>query len=162
MDGRIPEPVQPILQRYLQLVQERLPGLMAGFYLHGSIALDAYNARLSDVDFVTLVSRRPDEQEGEQLRAIRQLLQQEYPRLEFDGIYVAWEDLGRAFEQNPVTWWILKKRGITVLGPPAETLPVSVDEDWLLRWMKGNLNSFWAGGAGLGKLAVPPVHHCGR
>ncbi len=145
MDERVPGPVQPILQRYLQLIQERLPGLMEGFYLHGSIALDSFNARLSDVDFATILKRRPDEREAEQLRAIDRAVRREYPRPKLDGVHVAWDDLDHALETNPVTWWILKKRGITVLGPPAETLPVSVDDDRLIRWMRGNLNSFWVG-----------------
>ena len=45
MDERAPGPVRPILERYLQLIEEQLPGLVEGLYLHGSIALDAFNPR---------------------------------------------------------------------------------------------------------------------
>lgn len=49
MDERIPAPVRPILERYRQLLEARLPGLVQALYLHGSVALDAFNERLSDV-----------------------------------------------------------------------------------------------------------------
>lgn len=143
MDERVPGSVRPIVTRYLQRIEERLPGLVEGVYLHGSIALDAFNPRLSDVDLVTVVRHRLAEPEVEQLRWVRRAVRQEYPQPKLDGVDVPWEDLARAFERDPVTWWVVKKRGIALFGPPAETLPVPVDLDLLLRWMRGNLNSFW-------------------
>ncbi len=165
MDERIPGPVRPVLERYRQLLEERLPGLVEGLYLHGSIALAAYNARSSDVDFVAVVTRRPGKQEVEQLRQVHGIVRQEYPRPKLAGIYFPREELGRPreevapypcyegsalnpvgfFELNPVTWWTLAKCGVTVWGPPAQTLPLPADDGGLLRWMIGNLNSFWAG-----------------
>jgi predicted nucleotidyltransferase len=68
MDERIPRPVRPILECYQQLMETRLAGLVEALYLHGSIALGAFNTRLSDVDSVAVGGRRPDEQEIEQLR----------------------------------------------------------------------------------------------
>ena len=164
MDERIPKPVRPILEYYQQLMETRLAGFVEALYLYGSIALGAFNTRLSDVDFVAVVGHRPDEQEIEQLRVAHQLVRQQHPQPKLAGIYLPWEDLGRPpgeitpypcyhgsvlnpqgfFELNPVTWWILKKRAVTVFGPPAETLPYSVDSDWLLGWTRQNLNSFWA------------------
>jgi len=133
MDERFPKPVRPILECYQQLVETRLAGLVEALYLHGSIALGAFNTRLSDVDFVAVGGRRPDEQEIEQLRVAHQLVRQKHPQPKLAGIYLSWEDLGRRpgeiapcpcydgsalnpqgfFELNPVTWWILKKRSIT-------------------------------------------------
>jgi hypothetical protein len=47
-DGQIPEAVYPLLHDYRQLLTQYLPDLLEACYLHGSIALNAFNERLSD------------------------------------------------------------------------------------------------------------------
>ncbi len=66
-DARIPEPICPLLQDYLELLSDRVPDLIAVCYLHGSIALDAFNERLSDIDFVTVLRQRPTSEHLTQL-----------------------------------------------------------------------------------------------
>lgn len=39
MDTLIPECIRPLLNDYLLSLQIELPGLIEGFYIHGSIAL---------------------------------------------------------------------------------------------------------------------------
>lgn len=39
MQAELPESIKPLLQEYISLMEKELPGLMAAFYLHGSIAL---------------------------------------------------------------------------------------------------------------------------
>ncbi len=58
MDTRIPECIRPVLNDYLLSLQIELPGLIAGCYIHGSIALNAFNPYLSDIDFITILIRR--------------------------------------------------------------------------------------------------------
>ena len=52
MHTRVPEIVRPPLEKFLTLMDAELPGFLAAFYLHGSIALGAFNERFGDIDFI--------------------------------------------------------------------------------------------------------------
>ena len=58
-----------------------------------------------------------------------------------DGIFQAsgYHDI------NAVTWWILKHRGIAVIGPPPDQFDIQVDWERLMVEMHHNLNTYWAG-----------------
>ncbi len=164
MERKIPEVIQPVLTDYTRRMEQLLPGLMTGFYLHGSIALEAFNPRWSDLDFITVVSRKPGPREMDCLRLIHQAIRVTCPRWELEGIYLESGDLGRFPNEiapcpcyydgalhargyrnlNSVTWWILKNRGIAVVGPPPQELDFVVDWDRLIAEMKENLNTYWA------------------
>ncbi len=45
---------------------------------------------------------------------------------------------------NAVTWWVLKNRGVALLGPPASQLDIQVDWDGLVAAMHRNMNIYWA------------------
>jgi len=161
----IPPPAQQVLNEYIALVQEALPSLLDGVYLHGSLALNAFNPGLSDIDFISITSRRCTAADIDSLRAIHHTLAQRYPQTQLEGCYLLAQDLGR-FEDtmpphpyihdgilhtsgyhdiNAVTWWILKHRGIAVSGPPPGQLDIHVDWEQLLANMHHNLNTYWAG-----------------
>jgi hypothetical protein len=164
MDKRIPTPIRQLLASYLTELNSWLPGLVEGLYLHGSIALDAFNESLSDIDFVAFLSRRATAADVKHLRSLHQTIAQEYPRWLLEGSYLQWSDLGQLaenvspsithhegklaendiFEMNPVTWWILKERGIALIGPQPQELPFEADWDVLVTWMRHNLNTYWA------------------
>ena len=164
MSNAIPQPVQLVLNEYIGLVNDALPGLLAGMYLHGSLALDAFNPGRSDIDFITVTSRRCTLADIDSLRAVHHTLAQHYPHAQLEGSYLQWHDLGR-FEDtmpahphihdgilhpngyhdiNAVTWWILKHRGIAIIGPPSDQLGIHVDWDDLIDKMRHNLNTYWA------------------
>jgi hypothetical protein len=164
MSTAIPQPVQLVLDDYMSLINEALPGLLAGLYLHGSVALGAFNPGLSDIDFISITSRRCTAADIESLRAVHHTVSQRYRHAQLEGSYLQWHDLGR-FEDtmpphphihdgivrasgyhdiNAVTWWILKHRGIAVYGPPPDQLGIQVDWDDLVAKMHHNLNSYWA------------------
>ncbi len=44
---------------------------------------------------------------------------------------------------NAVTWWVLKHRGIAVLGPSPQHFAIEIDWDDLLAKMHHNLNTYW-------------------
>jgi hypothetical protein len=56
MSTDIPQPVQLVLNEYIDLVNDALPGLLVGFYLQGSLALGAFDPGLSDIDFFSITS----------------------------------------------------------------------------------------------------------
>jgi hypothetical protein len=163
MHPRIPEPVQPVLQEYLLGMEEHLPGLLAGFYIHGSLALKAFNLYSSDIDFITVVSRRCTASDVECLRRIHAEVAQQYPRWPLQGSYLKWDDLGQfegvippsphlhdgvltpdgCREIDAVTWWVLKNRGIALVGPEPQDLAFTVDWEALLTRMHENLNTYW-------------------
>jgi len=164
MDQRVPSMIHPLLEEYIQWFEHELPGCMAGLYLYGSIALGAFDERFSDIDFLTLLHRRPTPTEVERLAMIHQRLERTYPRWRLEGSYLQWDDVGRFeeeivpfpyyhdgvlhlaghFEVNAVTWWVLKNRGIAIVGPAAQDLHFTVDWELLLLKMRENLNSYWA------------------
>ncbi len=163
MSTPLPQAVKPLIDAYIAALERDLPGLMNAMYLHGSLALDAFVPRFSDVDFITVLNRRPDEAEVKKLAAIHYEIAAAYPRPVMQGSYLQAGDLGR-FENdiepspcysdgilnphghndiNAVTWWLLKNKGITVSGTPAQALDFSVDWGGLVADMRLNLNSYW-------------------
>jgi hypothetical protein len=159
---QLPTEVTPILNLYLNEVETHLPGLLNGFYLHGSIALGAFHPKFSDVDFVAVLNRRVSVEAFAKLEAIHRRIEKEYPRPQLQGSYLQPEDLGRDesvipahphysdgvlhtshHAENDVTWWLLKNRGVTLQGIPANELDFSVDWSRLLANMRVNLNRYW-------------------
>jgi hypothetical protein len=59
---------------------------------NGSIALGAFNERMSDIDFITVLGRSPTSSDIAQLQAIHQNLQIAYPRWTLDGSYLQWNE----------------------------------------------------------------------
>ena len=163
MNQNIPQVIAPLLDAYMTAMERELPGLLTGFYLHGSIALGAFNPRSSDIDALAVISRRCTPSEIETLAKIHQAIQQQYPRPFLEVIYLQASDLGKVeaqmepfpythdgifyanghFEINGVTWWLLKNKGITLKGTPAADLNYTVDWDDLIAKMRINLNSYW-------------------
>jgi hypothetical protein len=162
-DTRIPEPIRPLLQDYLGLLNDRVPDLIDACYLHGSIALNAFNDRWSDIDFITVLQHRPTADELTRLRSIHRTITTKYPRWKLDGSYLQWQDLGRlpdTIAPSPyvaegifhpqgyrdvslVTWWTLKHKGIVLLGSSPRSLTFTVSWDELVSRMHDNLNSYW-------------------
>lgn len=164
MPTNIPQAVQPVLDAYIAQVQAAIPDLLSAVYLHGSLALGAFQPGLSDLDFISVLSRPSSASDLAQLAAIHQELSQRYPQLPLSGSYLQWQDIGQSeamiqphphfhdrvlhasgsHDINPVTWWLLKQHGITLLGPPATQLDIVVDWDDLLASMHQNMESYWA------------------
>jgi hypothetical protein len=87
-----------------------------------------------------------------------------YPTMPLEGSYVQPSDLGKLepdlepcpyfhdgevvasgfFDINRVTWWLLKNRGITLLGTAAHDLDFILDWDALALDTLQNLNEYWA------------------
>jgi Domain of unknown function (DUF4111)/Nucleotidyltransferase domain len=164
MNQRIPEPIRPTLQDYISLVNQQIPGLMKGFYVEGSIALGEFNEHFSDIDFVALLNRPLTSTEFSTLRHIHKVIGNSYPRWKMSGSYLQSDDLGSCnnlveanicyegrlrleghFDWNWVAGWILKNHGIAIIGPEPQALPVTIDWDRLIKRMRENLNSYWAG-----------------
>jgi hypothetical protein len=164
----IPPEISPVLDDYLGELERRLPGLLAGFYLHGSLALAAFNPRLSDIDFLAITSRPTTDSDCATLQAIHADLARRHPRWPLEGSYLQWGDVGRCdvtLDPRPhyhdgvltpasrqdtrsvtwwVTWWLVRHSGIAMAGPPGEELPISLDWDDMHGRMRENLAGYWS------------------
>lgn len=160
---RIPKPVEPVIEDYVSVVSQQLPGWIDAFYIVGSIALDEFNEQFSDIDFIAILNRKATSREIEELRRVHHVIEKNHPRWKMSGSYIQPSDLGKlddevqphphyhdgvlhpnnSYELNSVTWWELKHRGITVLGEAPQNLPFTVDWDRLVSWMKENMNCYW-------------------
>ena len=154
--------IQTVLDPYHALVGQKLPGLMNAFYLEGSIALGGFNERFSDIDFIATLQRRLTPAEIETLRGIHQQIEKSHPRWKMSGSYLPADFFARPndaepnlhyhdgrlrqdahFVLNSVEGWILKNHGVTLFGPSAQTLPIAIDWQQLIREMRENLNTYW-------------------
>ncbi len=162
--SRVPEAVKPVLQNFIFLISQQLPGLMKVFYLEGSIALGEFNDLFSDIDFVVIFERRATQVETKRLRHIHQAVEKAYPQWNMSGSYLPWGDLNNSgnevnpilhfhdgilrldghFEFNSVEGWILKNHGVVLFGLDPQKLSFVVDWPLLIEAMKENLNSYWA------------------
>ena len=68
--GVLPEPAAGIVGRYLARVDDAAPGLIRGFYIVGSIALDGSRVRRSDIDFVATLAGTPSPKALSALRRV--------------------------------------------------------------------------------------------
>ena len=163
MNNRLPEVLTPTIESYLFQVTQRLPGFLDAFYIVGSIALDEFNPHFSDVDFIAVIDHPATEQESKALYEIHQKVEVTYPHWKLSGVYLLPSDLGKQsreigerivfhdgkldlqpdFEANPVTWWILKNYGVPALGVDPSGLSIPVDENYLVTWTVGNMNTYW-------------------
>ncbi|WP_404447573.1 DUF4111 domain-containing protein [Sutcliffiella horikoshii] len=154
--NKIPNSVQKVLDLYIDKVNKELSGLLEGLYLHGSIAIDAYLEGESDVDFVVVTSRKLTDDDAVILKDIHLNLAETCKNPQLDGIYVQMLNLseesyfynegtfGKAVHDIPVTWWLLKNKGITILGQEASNLPINVTTDDLTTYVRKNMNEYWA------------------
>jgi len=157
--------VQTVCDTFQSLLDEQLPGFVEGLYLHGSLGFGEWYDGRSDVDFVAVASRRPDEGEMRSLQALHEQLGEMFPRPSFDGFHCTWADLARSpyhcpdvpctlgglwedearTDVNPVTWHELARHGVTVRGPRPEDVDIWTDDDVLRGYTGDNIDSYWAG-----------------
>ena len=154
--------VREVAGAFLRAVDAEAPGLVAGLYLTGSVALSDFRPHESDIDFVAVTATRPDAVALGALRRVHARLQAQSPRPYFDGVYVTRDDLRRdpalaigaldAHEGrvtvstaglDPVTWHTLARHGIAVRGPDPAALGVWDDPAALVTWTLGNLDGYW-------------------
>ncbi len=152
--------VTRVVDDCLSLVDTRLPGLVEGLYLVGSVALHDFQPHTSDIDFVAVTTTPPD---LAGLAEVHATLARRHRRPHFDGRYLASSQLAvestraggveahegrvhtRASGPDPVTWHTLATHGIAARGPARERLTVWTDPDELRQWSRRNVDEYWVG-----------------
>jgi hypothetical protein len=167
--ARLPRVVQAVLNDYLILFNKYLPNTMEGVYLHGSISLDAYVNNSSDIDFIAVTCRRMTPEDAGSLYLIHKELALQYPKPEMDGVYIIQEEIGKLstsetneyqenayynngelnfgeyFNFNPITWYLIKHKGISFMGPDPASFDVTISLHQLSSYVLSNMNSYWTG-----------------
>ncbi|MGD6874792.1 GNAT family N-acetyltransferase [Sutcliffiella horikoshii] len=155
---RIPDSVsvQKVLDLFIDMCNKELPGLLVGLYLHGSISIDGYLEGKSDIDFVAVTSRKLTNEDAAILKDIHLSLAETCKKPQLDGIYVQASNLqadgyfynegtfGKGVHNIPVTWWLLKNKGVTILGQPVGELSLNVTTEDLTNYVRKNMNEYWA------------------
>lgn len=160
--SEIPTLVQKVLDDYIALVNDRLPNTLEEVYLQGSIALGAYVENSSDIDFIVITNRRLLEADAVVLTEIHSKIASQYKHPELDGVYVVRGDIGRlnldddhylnynsgklscSSNFDPIIWWILKMKGLKVVGTEQPTFEFDIHSQHLLSYVNENMNSYWA------------------
>ncbi|MEU0680159.1 MULTISPECIES: nucleotidyltransferase domain-containing protein [Streptomyces] len=155
--------VYVVVQSYLRAVDTELPWLVQGLYLVGSVALNDFHPGASDIDFVAVSAKPPDERQLDALARVHARLADAHPRPYFDGSYITWSELAadplqaapgphvhehrfcRASrgDRHPVTWHTLADHGAALRGPLPGDIAVHTDRANLTAWTHGNLADYW-------------------
>lgn len=124
-----------------------------------------YTIRENDVTRLVLVTM--DQKfyltNGLEITGIHKDLEITVPHIDIMGAYILQDDLGKKSDEipilityynkqlhtdgtgsdlHPVTWWILRQRGICVYGQDIE-LSYEVKMNTLVQYVKENMNSYW-------------------
>lgn len=169
MDHRIPASVQPLLQDYLQQLQEEVPNLILGVYLHGSITYEAFCEQASDIDVLAVTARTCSTEELASLARIHAKLRKTWPGLKLEVSYVPQADCSRrqpgSFPPHPYhhegkfvdsgifdfnsplwaanLWWMVKTRGIALFGPKPDSLGIQVTESDIVATSRYLVEKYW-------------------
>jgi len=156
----LPREVKETLSVFLDLLDSKLPNLIVGLYLTGSIVLNDYRPGLSDIDFVAVIENQLKENELKKLTEIHLSLGKRNNAPKLDGIYVTWNNLKTSaeglkvpsyrngkfystpgFVANPITWHTLNKYTMSIRGPASINV---YDDDKIMRdWCRSNLKGYW-------------------
>ena len=90
----IPSEAGNILNEYIDLWDTRLPGVLKGLYLHGSLSLGAYD-QASDLDFAAVTTHHLTVKEMKLVNEIHLTLASKFLKPEMDGFYCIWEEIGK-------------------------------------------------------------------
>ncbi|MGF2615017.1 nucleotidyltransferase domain-containing protein [Rossellomorea aquimaris] len=154
--------VRDLLDQYTDSLKAWLPPeLIAGSFLYGSLALGAYEEGRSDIDFLTVLSRDVTEGESKTIQSIHDDLRNHPLGKKMDGMYITESDLGKRnseiapylfcqegeikrghWDINAVTWFILKCKGIPLVGEHA-VLQYQIGWDEVRKEMEYNINGYW-------------------
>jgi len=160
----VPADVATVTGIFLRAVDDSAPGLVRGLHLRGSLGFGEYFPGRSDVDFVAILSGRPDRGQLAALAVAHAQVRDAVPEPPLEGIHLLAEDLGLPpadcpevpyafersfhhagrFELSPVTWHELAGHGVAVRGPALTSEDVWTDDAVLRAFSYANLTSYWA------------------
>lgn len=162
IDVKLPYPADKILSNFVDKICRIEPRFVDGVYVTGSLPLNDFYSNKSDIDFLVLCKFLPDEKIALQLKHIHNTIRRHNPKPDLSGCYLTSGSIHSAtpenikilnyhqgvlryglFEMAPVSLSELKSTAITLFGPKAEMLPVSIEAEYLNKFLYDNINSYW-------------------
>lgn len=161
----LPKGVEVVVNHYLNVFNAKLPDLVEAFYIVGSIALGDYHEGKSDIDFVSVINREVTPDEMKIINEVHKEISFKYPKSELEGSYITPEQFGKLDKDigqvvhfdgknirhdgksgnaGVVTWFMLKKYGITITGKSPENYIHYIDINDLISYIQLNANTYWA------------------
>ena len=152
----------PVAELCADFLAQTPPGLVDALHLRGGLGFGEWVEGRSDVDFVAVLSRRPDAADLRGLRAVHARLAERH-RTPFDGYHLLAADLAgdprrcpdvpgvlhghfedeHAVHEAVVVWHELARAGVTVAGPPLAAGEVWGDDEVLREFTRTNLDTYW-------------------
>jgi hypothetical protein len=168
VDALTPYPeVNALLRRLLDGVRDALGPRFVGMYLYGSLAAGDFSPESSDIDFLVVTDDDLPGELFESLRAMHARVAADESKwaTELEGSYIPRRalrrydprdarhphvDRGRGglnLERHGADWvvqrHVLRERGVTLAGPPVETLIDPVGPGELRRGVRELLQNWW-------------------
>ncbi|MDO8753096.1 MAG: DUF4111 domain-containing protein [Anaerolineales bacterium] len=157
--------VNAIVQELLKGAKSILGDQLLGMYLHGSLASGDFSPETSDIDYVIVLSEKPDDDTISALRNLHEQLSDGngkwakklegtyIPQKEFrrynpdDGPYPSTNE-GEFYLAKHETHWVLarhllRENGVIVYGPSPNDLIASVSANDIKQAILGFLNGWW-------------------
>jgi len=156
--------IAALLQGLLQKLQSSLLDRFIGLYVGGSIANNSFNSNTSDIDCYIITTEPLPKHTISQIEAIHNQLylsQAPYAK-KIEASYIYQNDL---WDFNPdntrpyfnegnlylapygnnfiIELWMLREKGITIVGPPINDLIKEISPEDLKLAIKKNLDEYW-------------------
>ena len=149
-----------IINKYKADVIRLLTDDLVGIYLTGSIAFGEFYEGKSDLDCTVIIKSPLDMAKVNALEKIHNSIQ--HSKILLESQYISFDNTGKAeadtlpfysfreneltlgkFNANAVTWYTLKKHGITVAGVPAAELDIATTISDVKSYVKSNVSTYW-------------------
>ena len=73
MMNYIPEKAKEIIEEHIKIIESSLSNFLESYYIYGSISLGAFDSTFSDIDFISVVKRKVNEEDINTLKKIHVL-----------------------------------------------------------------------------------------
>jgi predicted nucleotidyltransferase len=162
MTKEIPLTAERIVNEFMAEITKLKAHFITGMYLTGSIALNDFHPNKSDIDFLILCNELPKADFRLGLEQVHRRMEYKFKNTALSGCYITPDSLnvyqsqttktlcfheGRmnesSFEMAPVTLYELKTTAITLLGIPAQELPITIELKDVHTFLLQNINTYW-------------------
>jgi intracellular sulfur oxidation DsrE/DsrF family protein len=151
-----------LLDVYKSEIHDLFTNELVGIYLTGSVTFGEFYEGKSDVDCTVLLKSPLGNDRLAKVKKIHQNISSRYKKTILESQYISIDNIGKneadtqpfySYHDNKislgkhnahaVTWFTLKKHGITVTGIPASELDITTSVNNIKSFVKGNVNSYW-------------------
>ena len=152
-----------LLFTYGAKVRELFMDELVGIYLTGSVAFGEFFEGKGDLDFTVLLKSPMGIDKLDKIAEIHQDISFMHKNIPLESQYICVDNIGKSetdtqpfytwlhdnklllgkHNAHAVTWFALKKHGITVAGIPADKLNITTSVQDIKTYVKGNVATYW-------------------